>query len=110
MSPDATLGNGDLTPRIGVYICHCGTNIAKTVDVVRVAEVCSKLPYVIVSRHYRFMCSDPGQDLIQKDITEYKLNRIVVAACSPLMHENTFRNALERVGLNRYLFEMCNIR
>ncbi|SYZ73412.1 hypothetical protein TRIP_C21530 [Candidatus Zixiibacteriota bacterium] len=96
--------------RVGVYVCHCGTNIAKTVDVVKVAETLQQVPGVIVSRHYRFMCSDPGQEMIQKDVKEHKLNRIVVAACSPLMHEPTFRKAVETAGLNRYFFEMANIR
>lgn len=96
--------------RIGVYICHCGTNIAKMVDVAKVAEMAATLPGVVVSKHYRFMCSDPGQELIQKDIKEHSLTRIVVAACSPLMHEATFRKAVEGAGLNRYFFEMCNIR
>ena len=96
--------------RIGVYVCHCGTNIAKTVDVVKAAEAMQNLPGVVVSRHYRFMCSDPGQELIQKDVKEQNLNRIVVAACSPLMHEATFRKAVESAGLNRYFFEMANIR
>lgn len=97
-------------PRIGVYVCHCGTNIAKTVDVGRVVEAAAALPGVVVSRQYRFMCSDPGQELIRKDIEEHRLERVVVAACSPLMHENTFRKAVEQAGLNRYLFEMVNIR
>jgi heterodisulfide reductase subunit A2 len=96
--------------RIGVYVCHCGTNIAKTVDVVKVSESVQDQPGVVVSRHYRFMCSDPGQELIQKDIKELGLNRIVVAACSPLMHEQTFRKAVESADLNRYFFEMANIR
>ena len=96
--------------RIGVFVCHCGTNISKTVDVAGVAEAIAKQPGVVVARHYRFMCSDPGQDLIQKDIRELGLNRVVVAACSPLMHEPTFRKAVERAGLNRYLFHMANIR
>jgi len=96
--------------RVGVYVCHCGTNIAKTVDVAKVAEMAATLPNVVVARHYKFMCSDPGQDLIQRDIKELKLNRVVVAACSPLMHEPTFRNACAAAGLNRYLFEMANIR
>ena len=109
MSSDASPPS-DGTPRIGVYVCHCGTNIAKVVDVVRVAEAMADLPGVVVSRHYRFMCSDPGQELIQKDIKELKLERVVVAACSPLMHEATFRKAVEDAGLNRYLFEMTNIR
>ncbi|RME20599.1 MAG: CoB--CoM heterodisulfide reductase iron-sulfur subunit A family protein, partial [Candidatus Zixiibacteriota bacterium] len=97
-------------PRIGVYVCHCGTNIAKVVDVAKVAEACRSLPGVVLAKHYRFMCSDPGQEMIQQDIAEHKLNRVVVSACSPLMHENTFREAVEGAGLNRYLFEMANIR
>lgn len=101
---------GKEQPRVGVYVCHCGTNIAKVVDVVKIAESFKTHPGVVVSRHYRFMCSDPGQDMIQKDIKEHNLNRVVVAACSPLMHENTFRKAVEGAGLNRYLFDMVNIR
>lgn len=100
----------DKSARVGVYICHCGTNIAKTVDVVHVAERMAEVPGVVISRHYRFMCSDPGQELIQKDIKDLNLDRVVVAACSPLMHEQTFRKAVELSGLNRYLFEMANIR
>lgn len=100
-------GNG---VRVGVYVCHCGSNIAKTVDVVAAAEAAGQLPGVEIARHYRFMCSDPGQELIQKDIKDLKLNRVVVAACSPLMHEQTFRKAVEVAGLNRYYFEMANIR
>lgn len=107
-TPAFASGNG--APRIGVYVCHCGTNIAKTVDVVKVAEEIASAPGVVIARHYRFMCSDPGQELIQKDIKELKLDRVVVAACSPLMHENTFRKAVEGAGLNRYFFEMCNVR
>lgn len=97
-------------PRIGVYVCWCGTNIAKMVDVEAVAAEVGKLPNVVISKNYKYMCSDPGQDLIIKDIKEHKLNRVVVAACSPRMHELTFRKALENAGLNPYLFEMANIR
>jgi heterodisulfide reductase subunit A2 len=97
-------------PRIGVYVCHCGSNIAKVVDVVGIANASRDIPGVVVARDYRFMCSDPGQELIRKDIEENKLNRIVVAACSPLMHEGTFRKAVETAGMNRYFFEMGNIR
>ena len=107
MSNGHPSGNGT---RIGVYVCHCGTNISKTVDVAEVAASAARQPGVAVARHYRFMCSDPGQELIQKDIREQGLNRVVVAACSPLMHEPTFRKAVERAGLNRYLFHMANIR
>ena len=84
--------------RIGFYVCHCGHNIAGTVDVLAVAEYVSKLPNVVVSKDYKYMCSDPGQELIQKDIKELKLNRIVVASCSPLLHESTFRGATAKAG------------
>lgn len=110
MSEPNFSGNGHPTCRIGLYICHCGTNISKMVDVVHLAEEFAGHPDVVVSRHYKFMCSEPGQDLIVKDIKEQNLERVVVAACSPLMHEITFRKACERGGINRYLFEMANIR
>jgi len=97
-------------PKIGVYICHCGVNIAQTVDVKAVAEYAATLPNVAVARDYMYMCSDPGQDLIKKDIKELGLTRVVVAACSPRMHEPTFRGAVFGAGLNPYLYEMCNIR
>ncbi len=98
------------TPRIGVYICHCGTNIAGTVDVKAVTEYCATLPGVAVSRDYKYMCSDPGQELIQQDIRDHQLTRIVVASCSPLLHEHTFRHAVAQGGLNPYYFQMVNIR
>ncbi len=97
-------------PRIGVYICHCGINIAATVDVRAVTECAAHLPGVVVSRDYTYMCSDPGQALIKKDIAELNLNRVVVASCSPRMHEPTFRAAVADAGLNPYCFEMANIR
>ncbi|GAG44166.1 unnamed protein product, partial [marine sediment metagenome] len=78
-------------PRIGVYICHCGTNIAGTINVEWLAQFAQGLDGVVVGRDYQFMCSDPGQDMIKDDIKEHNLNRIVVAACSPRMHEPTFR-------------------
>ena len=96
--------------KIGVYICHCGSNIAGTVDVGAVADFAQGLPSVVVARDYKYMCSDPGQALIKDDIKELGLNRVVVASCSPLMHERTFRQACESAGLNRYLFQMANIR
>lgn len=96
--------------RIGVYICWCGSNIAKMVDVEDVANEMKKLPDVVVSTTYKYMCSDPGQELIINDIKKNKLNRVVVAACSPRIHELTFRKALENAGLNPYLFQMANIR
>jgi len=96
--------------KIGVYICECGINIASTVDVEKVAERAKELPNVAVSRFYKYMCSDPGQELIKKDIEEMKLDRVVVASCSPRMHEPTFRKVLEESGLNPYCLEMINIR
>jgi len=96
--------------RTGVYICMCGTNIAKIVDVEEVAEFASTLPNVALAKTYKYMCSNPGQEMITQDIKEHNLNRIVVAACSPNMHERTFRSALRLAGLNQYLFEMANIR
>jgi heterodisulfide reductase subunit A len=96
--------------RIGFFICHCGVNISSTVNVANVRDYVSELPNVVVSQDYKFMCSDPGQDLIKNAIKTHKLNRVVVAACSPLMHELTFRNACEKAGLNRFLFQMANIR
>ena len=96
--------------RIGVYICHCGTNIAATVNVKELVEFAASLRGVVVARDYMFMCSDPGQELIKNDIKECKLNRVVVASCSPLLHERTFRRVCRDAGLNPYLFEMANIR
>jgi heterodisulfide reductase subunit A len=102
--------NDRTRPRIGVYICHCGTNIAGMVDVESVAEYVSHLDNVVVSRHYTYMCSDPGQALIKEDIEQQNLDRVVVASCSPLMHETTFRTACSEAGLNPYLFQMTNLR
>lgn len=96
--------------RIGVYVCHCGANIAATVNVKEVAEFAASLRGVVVARDYMFMCSDPGQELIKNDIKEYGLNRVVVASCSPLLHERTFRRVCDDAGLNPYFFEMANIR
>jgi heterodisulfide reductase subunit A len=97
-------------PRIGVYICHCGLNIAGTVNVSEVRDFISHASSVVIARDYKFMCSDPGQALIQEDIKQLGINRVVVAACSPLMHELTFRNAAKKAGLNRYLVQIANIR
>ena len=99
-----------MEPKIGVYVCHCGANIAGTVDVAQVTEYAKALPSVVVTRDYKFMCSDPGQDLIRNDIKELGLNRVVVASCSPRLHESTFRRTLASADLNPYLFEMANIR
>jgi heterodisulfide reductase subunit A len=96
--------------KTGVYICHCGTNIAETVDVAAVAEYARGLEGVVLARDYSYMCSEPGQDLIKKDITDLGLNRVVVASCTPLMHEATFRRACNEAGLNPFFFQMANIR
>ena len=96
--------------RIGVYVCHCGLNIAGSVDCEEVAKFAATLPHVALSKENRYTCSDQGQDLIKADIKEHKLNRVVVASCSPRLHEPTFRKACEDAGLNKYLFEMANIR
>jgi heterodisulfide reductase subunit A len=100
-------GHGE---RVGVYVCHCGTNIAKTVAVEEVSEWAGEQANVTVARNYKFMCSSLGQELVEQDIKELGLTRVVVAACSPHMHEKTFRNSCQRAGLNPYLFEMANIR
>jgi heterodisulfide reductase subunit A len=97
-------------PRIGVYVCHCGINIGSVVDVPAVIEHVSKLPGVVVAREYTYMCSDPGQNLVKEDIANEKLNRVIVASCSPRMHEPTFRKTLKEAGLNPYFLEMANIR
>ena len=99
-----------MASRIGVYICHCGINIAATVDSKAVAQYAATLPHVVVARDYLYMCSDPGQEMIQQDIRDHDLNRVVVASCSPLMHEPTFRTTVQEVGVNPYYFEMANIR
>ncbi len=97
-------------PKIGVYICHCGTNIAGKVNIKETLEFAQTLPNVALVRDYKFMCSEPGQNLIVEDIKNEKLDRIVVASCSPLMHERTFRRAAQKAGLNQYLLHMANIR
>lgn len=97
-------------PRIGVYVCKCGSNIGATVDCASVAEYAATLPHVTKAVYQSYTCSEPGQEQIKKDILEHKLNRVVVASCSPRLHELTFRNCLKEAGLNPYLLEMANIR
>ena len=96
--------------RIGVFICHCGINIASTVDVERVAEEVGQHPEVVYATDYKYMCSNPGQQLVRDAIVEHDLDGVVVAACSPLMHEKTFRRTAAAAGLNAYRCEMANIR
>jgi heterodisulfide reductase subunit A len=99
-----------MSTKIGVYVCHCGTNISGKVNVNEVTEFAKCLTDVAVARNNKFMCSDPGQIMIEEDIRNLGLERIVVASCSPLMHEPTFRGACERANVNRYMFQMANIR
>ena len=96
--------------RVGVYVCHCGVNVGGVVNCPEVAEYAKTLPNVVVAKDYKYMCSDPGQSLIQDDIKEHNLNRVVVAACSPRLHEPTFRRCVEEAGLNKFLFEFANLR
>lgn len=96
--------------RIGVYVCHCGLNIAGSVDCAEVARFAATLPHVVLAKDNRYTCSDQGQEIIKKDIKESRLNRVVVASCSPRLHEPTFRKTCEEAGVNKYLFEMANIR
>ena len=96
--------------KIGVYVCDCGVNIAATVNVPEVVKFASGLPGVEVAREYKYMCSDPGQKMIKEDVRALGLNRVVVAACSPRMHEPTFQSAVASEGMNPYYFAMANIR
>ena len=99
-----------MTIKIGCYVCHCGINIAGRVRVDEVSAYARNLQGVVVSRDYKFMCSDPGQEMIEKDIREFGLNRVVVASCSPRLHEKTFQGACQRAGINPYLFQMASVR
>jgi heterodisulfide reductase subunit A len=96
--------------RIGIFVCECGSNIAGSVDCDALVEYAKTLPDVVFTVKNKYTCSDPGQDEIKKNIVEHKLNRVVIASCSPRMHESTFRRCVEEVGLNPYLMEMANIR
>jgi heterodisulfide reductase subunit A len=97
-------------PRIGVYVCQCGSNIAATVDTEAVAEFAKGLDGVVMTRVNKYSCSDPGQAQIRQDIADYKLDRVVIAACTPRMHEPTFRRTLQSAGLNPYFLDIANIR
>ena len=96
--------------RIGVYVCHCGINIASVVDVAAVRDYAKTLPDVVLAKDYQYMCSDPGQEMVREDIGVHHLDRVVIAACSPRMHEGTFRKVMEKGGINAYYFEEANIR
>ena len=96
--------------RIGVFVCECGLNIAGTVDCEAVRAQAATLPDVVIAQRNRYTCSDPGQQQIKQAIAEHNLNRVVVASCSPRLHEPTFRACLAQAGLNPYLLDMANIR
>ena len=96
--------------RLGFYVCHCGINIAGKIRVEEVASFARELKNVVIARDYKFMCSDPGQEMIEKDIKEFDLNRVVVASCSPRLHEKTFQGVCQRTGLNPYFFQMASVR
>ncbi len=98
------------SPRIGVYVCHCGLNIGRTVDCQKVASESAKLENVVLSRDTQYACSEPGQQSIKEDIADHGLDRVVIASCSPRLHEPTFRQMIESAGLNPYLLEMANLR
>ena len=97
-------------PKVGVYICDCGVNIAATVNVPEVVEFAQHLPNVAIARETKYACSQPGQNMIKDDIKNLGINRVVVASCTPRMHEPTFQNAVAEAGLNPYYFAMANIR
>ena len=97
-------------PRIGVYVCHCGLNIARTVDCGKVAQLAAGMDDVVVARDVPYACSEPGQQGIKEDIAAHNLDRIVMASCSPRLHEPTFRQMAQSAGLNPYLLDMANIR
>ena len=96
--------------RIGVFVCDCGLNIAGTVDCASVADAAEKLQHVVAVVRNKYTCADPGQNEIKKAIIDHKLNRVVVASCTPKIHEPTFRQCVAEAGLNPYLYEMANIR
>ncbi len=102
--------NREALPNIGVYVCHCGLNIAQTVDCQKVTETAAEYDGVVVSKDISYACSEPGQQQIKDDILEHGLDRIVIASCSPRLHEPTFRQMLKETGLNPYVLEMANLR
>ncbi len=101
---------GDQHPRIGVYVCHCGLNIAQSVDCARVAQTVAHEDGVIVSKDIVYACSEPGQQQIKQDILDNDIDRVVIASCSPRLHEPTFKKMVESVGVNPYMMDMANLR
>lgn len=103
------MGN-DEDPKVGVFVCHCGKNIAGVIDVEKLAEYAKSIPNVVFTKDFKFMCSNSGQELIAEALRDKKIDRVVVAACSPLMHEPTFRRVLDQNNVNQFFFEQANIR
>lgn len=102
--------SNDREVRIGVYVCRCGLNIAQTVNCLNVAEYASTMEDVVMAKEITYACSEPGQKEIKEDIQANRLNRIVIASCSPRLHESTFRQMMQAAGLNPYLMDMANLR
>ena len=109
-TPAKSSAPGDTEPRIGVYVCHCGLNIAQSVDCPRVAEGAANAEGVVISKDIVYACSEPGQQQIKQDILDNELDRVVIASCSPRLHEATFKKMVESAGLNPYMFDMANLR
>jgi len=109
-TPTKPSGGGDQDPRIGVYVCHCGLNIAQSVDCKRVAQKAESEKGVVLSKDIVYACSEPGQQEIKQDIIDKGLDRVVIASCSPRLHEPTFKKMIDSVGLNPYMLDMANLR
>ncbi len=98
-----------MAKRIGLFVCWCGSNIGGVIDVPKVVQEAGNFPGVVYATDYKYMCSEPGQDTIVKAIKEHNLDRVVVASCTPRLHEPTFRKTIAKAGLNPFMFEMANI-
>lgn len=109
-TPTKSAASGDQEARIGVYVCHCGLNIAQSVDCRRVAQTVENEDGVILSKDIVYACSEPGQQQIKQDIIDNGLDRIVIGSCSPRLHETTFKKMIDSVGLNPYMLDMANLR
>jgi heterodisulfide reductase subunit A-like polyferredoxin len=109
-TPAKPAASGDQDPRIGVYVCHCGLNIAQSVDCRRVAQTVENEDGVIISKDIVYACSEPGQQQIKQDIIDNGLDRVVIGSCSPRLHEATFKKMIDSVGLNPYMLDMANLR
>ncbi len=109
-TPSTKPAGGDQDPRIGVYVCHCGLNIAQSVDCPKVAQDVADAEGVVISKDIVYACSENGQQQIKQDILDNGLDRIVIASCSPRLHESTFKKMIDSVGLNPYMLDMANLR